>query len=189
MTSNLKPHFKHFVIGSLIAALGASAYVIAAVTFLDFTTGTTISSTEMNTKLNALKNAVNSGRVAGTQQTDFVTATNLDTTTNVQLMSLALPGSASGNAILVAHAYVEKASGTTGRYELTIHSNDCAGTILGLTLWRPGSSADSFVADAITLTGAISSATGATTIVLCGRKFDSTAPTGTVYARGLNGAW
>ena len=59
MTSKLKTHFKHFVIGSLIAALGASAYVIAAVTFSDFTTGTTISSTEMNAKLKALKDAVN----------------------------------------------------------------------------------------------------------------------------------
>ena|SRR5713226_2566541 len=59
MTSKLKTHFKHFMIGSLIAALGASAYVIAAVTFSDFTTGTTISSSEMNAKLNALKDAVN----------------------------------------------------------------------------------------------------------------------------------
>jgi len=59
MTNKLKTHFKHFVIGSLIAALGAGTYVIAAVTFSDFTTGTPISSTAMNTKLNALKTAVN----------------------------------------------------------------------------------------------------------------------------------
>jgi len=59
MTNKLKIHFKHFLIGSLIAALGAGTYVIAAVVFSDFTSGTTISSTEMNTKLNALKNAIN----------------------------------------------------------------------------------------------------------------------------------
>ena len=59
MTNKLKTHFKHFAIGALVAALGASAYVIAAVTFSDFTGGTTIFASEMNAKLNALKAAVN----------------------------------------------------------------------------------------------------------------------------------
>jgi len=59
MTNKLSTRFKQFAIGALIAALGASVYGIAAVTFSDFTTGTTISASEMNTKLNALKNAVN----------------------------------------------------------------------------------------------------------------------------------
>jgi hypothetical protein len=59
MTNKLSTRFKKFAMGALVAALGASAVVIAAVTFSDFTTGTTISASEMNTKLNALKNAVN----------------------------------------------------------------------------------------------------------------------------------
>jgi len=63
MTSKLKTHFKSFVMGLLIAALGTGAYVSAAVIFSDFTTGTTISSSEMNTKLNALKDAVNAPQV------------------------------------------------------------------------------------------------------------------------------
>ncbi len=58
MTRKLKAHFRQFAVGSLIAALGASAYVIAAVSFSDFLPATTISSAEMNAKLNALKNAV-----------------------------------------------------------------------------------------------------------------------------------
>jgi hypothetical protein len=57
-----KTHLKQFAIGGLFAALGAGTFVIAATTFSDFTTGTTISSSEMNAKLNALKDAVN-GRV------------------------------------------------------------------------------------------------------------------------------
>ena len=59
MTSKLRTHFKHFAVGALVVALGASAYVIAAVTFSDFAGGTTISASEMNAKLNALKAAVN----------------------------------------------------------------------------------------------------------------------------------
>jgi len=59
MTSKLKTHLKHFAIGSLVAALGAGTYAIAAVVFTDFLTATPISSTEMNNKLNALKTAVN----------------------------------------------------------------------------------------------------------------------------------
>ena len=59
MTSKLSTRFKHFAIGALVAALGAGSYVIAAVVFSDFTSGTTISASEMNAKLNALKDAVN----------------------------------------------------------------------------------------------------------------------------------
>ena len=59
MTSKLKRHFKQFATGVLVAAMGASVYVVAAVSFPDFTTGTIISASEMNAKLNALKDAVN----------------------------------------------------------------------------------------------------------------------------------
>jgi len=59
MTNKLSIRFKQFAIGALVAALGASAVVIAAVVFSDFTSGTTISAAEMNAKLNALKDAVN----------------------------------------------------------------------------------------------------------------------------------
>lgn len=71
MTRQFKTHFKHFMIGSLAAALGASAFAIAAVAFTDFTAGTTISSTEMNTKLNALKTAVNATPITVTAQSTF----------------------------------------------------------------------------------------------------------------------
>jgi Protein of unknown function (DUF1566) len=64
MTNKLKARIKHFAVGALIAALGAGSYVIAAVVFSDFTTGTTISASEMNAKLNALKDAVNAASVA-----------------------------------------------------------------------------------------------------------------------------
>jgi len=48
------------VVGLLtIVFLGISVFTYAAVSFTDFTNNTTISSLEMNTKLNALKNAVN----------------------------------------------------------------------------------------------------------------------------------
>ena len=57
-----KLRFKQFALGVLVAALGAGTYVIAAVTFNDFESGTTISASEMNAKLNALKGAAN-GRV------------------------------------------------------------------------------------------------------------------------------
>lgn len=54
-----KTRLKQFTLGALAAALGAGTYVIAAVTFSDFQSGTTISASEMNAKLNALKDAAN----------------------------------------------------------------------------------------------------------------------------------
>ena len=59
-----KTYGKHYAIGALLAALGAGSYVIAAVTFSDFTSGTTISAAEMNAKLNALKDAVNAAEAS-----------------------------------------------------------------------------------------------------------------------------
>jgi hypothetical protein len=59
MSNQAKTYWKHFAVGALAAAMGAGSYVIAAVGFSDFTTGTTISASEMNAKLNALKDAVN----------------------------------------------------------------------------------------------------------------------------------
>jgi hypothetical protein len=48
------------VVGLLtVVFLGITVITYAAVSFTDFTTGTTISSSAMNTKLNALKDAVN----------------------------------------------------------------------------------------------------------------------------------
>lgn len=67
MTSQTRyARFKHFAMGALVAALGASAVVIAAVAFSDFTSGTTISASEMNAKLNALKDAVNASEASVT---------------------------------------------------------------------------------------------------------------------------
>jgi hypothetical protein len=59
MSNQAKTYWKQFAVGALIAALGAGSYVLAAVIFSDFTSGTTISASEMNAKLNALKDAVN----------------------------------------------------------------------------------------------------------------------------------
>ena len=64
MTNKLSTRFKHFALGALVAALGAGSYVIAAVVFSDFTSGTTISASEMNAKLNALKDAVNAAEAS-----------------------------------------------------------------------------------------------------------------------------
>jgi hypothetical protein len=56
---NKKSFTMRQVIGLLtIVFLGISA-ITYAVSFTDFTSGTTISSSEMNTKLNALKDAIN----------------------------------------------------------------------------------------------------------------------------------
>ena len=82
MTSKLKTHFKQFMIGSLIAALGAGTYVIAAVTFSDFTAGTAISASDMNTKLNALKDAVNANTVASVAGVAFIQQNDDDTSLN-----------------------------------------------------------------------------------------------------------
>ena len=59
MPGTTKTKLRHFALGALVAALGAGTYVIAAVSFSDFQSGTTISASEMNAKLNALKDSVN----------------------------------------------------------------------------------------------------------------------------------
>ena len=58
--SNLsKTRRNQMVGGALFALIGTSIPANAVVTFSDFTGGSTISSSEMNTKLNALKNSAN----------------------------------------------------------------------------------------------------------------------------------
>lgn len=61
-----RTRLKQFALGALVAALGAGSYVIAAVSFSDFQSGTTISASEMNAKLNALKDAVNANAASVT---------------------------------------------------------------------------------------------------------------------------
>jgi hypothetical protein len=59
VSDEFNSHAKKYLIGALIAALGAGSYIAADVVFNDFQAGTTISASEMNAKLNALKDAVN----------------------------------------------------------------------------------------------------------------------------------
>lgn len=59
MKTSLRVNLKHFLIGVVIAASGSVFYAVAAVNFSDFNSGSTISSSEMNSKLNFLKKAVN----------------------------------------------------------------------------------------------------------------------------------
>ena len=128
---------------------------------------------------------VNSARVAGTQQTSASPSVAITATSHVSLRALTVPAHASGVTAFVAHVYLERAGGTTGRYELEIRRSNCFGTIVGGTLWRPPITTSSFVADAVTLTGFDSGITVTTTYHLCARKFDGSAPTATAYHRGL----
>ena len=91
---------------------------------------------------------------------------------------------------LTAHAYIEKPGGTAGRYDVGICKGDLASpTFVGRSLWRPGTSASSFIADAVTITGFDANVTGPVTYTFCVAKFDGGAPDATVYVRGLNGEW
>lgn len=128
------------------------------------------------------------GDVAANQVPNFASSVAISSTTAVELLSLALPGSTSGAATIAAHAYVEKDATTTGRYEFSLRVGTCAGTIIGLTMWRP-LTGSGFHAESIALTGAVSTATSATTVVFCGRQFDSPIPPGTAYARGIVANW
>ena len=128
------------------------------------------------------------GGVTGAQVTGFSQTTAISSTTDVVLMSITVPGAPSGDVILHAHAYGEKSATSSGRYEFKIAAGSCSGARLGEAMWRPttGTGLD---ADTMNLTGFSTSITGSTTIVLCARKFDPTAPDLTVYNRGLVAAW
>jgi hypothetical protein len=132
---------------------------------------------------------VNGGNVAGSQITGFSGSVNITGTTAVQLHSLSIPGSSAGVATVTAHAYVEKDATTTGRYEFTLRTGTCSGPIVGVAWWRPLTAVAGFNAETVALTGTVTGANAATTIVLCGAKFDSDAPTATVYLRGLIAHW
>jgi hypothetical protein len=102
MTSKIKTHIKHFLIGLIMAAIGASMYGVASVAFSDFTAGTTISSADMNTKLNALKNAVNNIQVSDTA---FVNSLATGNTGTVAVhKSATIPGP--GVVLAIATGYV-----------------------------------------------------------------------------------
>ncbi len=128
------------------------------------------------------------GQVDGTQVTGFSSPLTIAATTNLQLASITVPGAPTGTVIFSAHAYLEKSGTTTGRYELSIRSGSCAGTIVGFMFWRPGTTTESFHGETLSFTG-MGNAVSSTTFVLCGRKFDSGAPDASVNPRGLNASW
>ncbi len=118
MASKLKTHFKQFLIGALIAAIGASAYVIAAVTFSDFTAGTTISSSAMNSKLNALKDAVNSFQTSTTAYNNSVTTTS--TSVAVITKTVTIPGPGVVLAMATGYVFHNHVNGTEDNTRITV---------------------------------------------------------------------
>lgn len=130
------------------------------------------------------------GSVAGSQVTSFTTPAPVAITsaTPVQLHSLTIPGSTSGVATVVAHAYVEQDATAVGRYEFALRTGTCTGALVGLTWWRP-LGGTGFQAMSVVVTGTVTGATGSTTIVFCGNKFDLAASNATAYLRGIIAHW
>lgn len=129
------------------------------------------------------------GGTAGVQVTSFAGSVAIDSTTTVELLSLDVTTATVTNVVVTAHAYLERSGATTGRYDLSLRLTSCSGTLIGETFWRPSTSSDSYVADAVTLTGFAPSVNGAVTIKFCGSKYDGGAPTATAGFRGMIAHW
>jgi hypothetical protein len=92
------------VIGLLtIVFLGITAIAYAAVSFTDFTTGSTISSSEMNAKLNALKNAVNNASLTAQGiQGDLIVSIPSDTAVEIVGVDFTCPA----DGFVIAHGHL-----------------------------------------------------------------------------------
>jgi hypothetical protein len=145
--------------------------------------------TSINSSINTLNTTVSQFGSVGSQNTTFDTSIGL-TSTPIALASISIPAVNGVNVSLSAHAYVEKSSGASHRYDFKIVRGDCSSTtVVGRTLWRPNNSGDTgFVADVITLTGFEADVLGPATYTLCGSDFDGSVPA-MAFARGLNAIW
>lgn len=128
------------------------------------------------------------GGVAGVTVPDFDSNISLDSTTSRMLAEIVI-GPAPQGAVLSSNVSLEKSGASTGRYELTIREGTCSGTIAAKTLWRPGTVSESYNSDVVALNAFVASVPTATTFVLCGRKFDDTAPTANAGPRSLVAHW
>ena len=93
------------VVGLLtVVFLGITVFTYAAVSFTDFTTGTTISSSEMNTKLNALKDAVNQSSL--TASNSISSYVSIPGATAVEILGVDFTCPANGFVIAQGHVLV-----------------------------------------------------------------------------------
>lgn len=124
----------------------------------------------------------------GVETTGFPTNATLDSTSFVGAASLAVDGAAPYAVRLTAHAYLEgNGFDPNSRYEIGICRGSASGPMVGRAFWRPlrQTTDASYIGDTIALTGYDRDLSGPTTYVLCARKFDSGAPTVTVFDDGL----
>ena len=124
----------------------------------------------------------------GVETMGFPTSATLNSTSFVGAASLGVDGAAPYAVRLTAHAYLEGSGfDPNSRYEIGICRGSASGPMVGRTLWRPlrQTTDTHFIGDTIALTGYDRDLSGPTTYVLCARKFDSGAPTVTVYDDGL----
>lgn len=128
------------------------------------------------------------GGVAGATVPDYDSNIALDSSTNKELLRLTAGPSTAGVA-LSATVQLEKIGATTGRYELTLRKGDCNGADIALAIWRPGTVAETYYADPVSLVGFAAAEATPVDYVLCGRKFDAGAPTATAGPRGLIAHW
>jgi hypothetical protein len=128
------------------------------------------------------------GGVAGVTVPDYDSNISLDGTTNKELLRLTAGPTTVGMA-LSASVQLEKAGSTTGRYEVTIREGDCSGAVVAMGIWRPGTIEEAYNAEPVPLVGFAAAEPTPVDYVLCGRKFDATAPTATAGPRGLIAHW
>jgi hypothetical protein len=125
--------------------------------------------------------------VFGSETTSFA-FTALDSTDPITLAAVAVNGAAPYAVRLAAHLYVQGASfDANSRYDFGICRGDASGPLVGRSHWRPGriDSDGNYIGDAVTFTGFDTGLAGPTIYVLCGEKFDATAPNVDVFMRGL----
>ncbi len=128
-------------------------------------------------------------RSVGYQQPDFNDSVTLSSTSFVELGSVTPTGPRDTNVALSAHVYLERTASATGRYLIAIAAGGCDGTVVGATMWRPPTSGDTWIADTLSLTGYAEAVPLGTTFVLCGRKYDGSAPDASANYRGLVATW
>jgi len=124
---------------------------------------------------------------AGDQVTTTTSTVTIDSTTGIEVASIAVTPKDEAYVTLNAHVQVEF-DDTSARFTADIARGSCEGTVVGSAGWRHDDVPDAFHHNTISVTG-FDTVDADTTYVLCVSKGAPGAADGIVYRRGLIGNW
>lgn len=113
----------------------------------------------------------------------------IDSTTVVELATLALDESGTKDMVVNAHVQIENAGSTQGRFDVYLRLDGCAGDVIAEAGLRTGVTSSTFVSSTVSLTGFLDDVAGDSHIALCARKVAPGNADGVAHDLGITAVW